>query len=131
MAQIVAYLKFSNNCREAMTFYKECFGGELTFNTVKGTAIEQHMKPEDGQKILHSSLIGNDFSLFASEMTNPTAVGDTIFLWLNCKNEEEIKSIFDKLSVGGIITAEVQPVYWGTFGSITDKFGINWYISEI
>jgi PhnB protein len=131
MAQIVAYLKFSNNCREAMTFYKECFGGELTFNTVKDSPIEQHMKPEDGEKILHSSLIGNDFSLFASEMTNPTAVGDTIFLWLNCKSEEEIKSIFDKLSVDGTITAEVQPVYWGTFGSITDKFGINWYISKI
>ena len=35
MAQILAYLKFDGNCREAMTFYKECFGGKLTFNTVK------------------------------------------------------------------------------------------------
>ncbi len=131
MAQIVAYLKFNNNCREAMTFYKGCFGGELTFNTIKGSALEQHMKPEEGEKILHSSLIANDFLLFASEMTDPTTVGDKIVLWLNCKNEEEINSIFDKLSVGGTITAAVQPVYWGTFGSITDKFGINWYISKI
>ncbi len=132
MAQILAYLKFDGNCREAMAFYKECFGGELTFNTVKGSALEQYMKPEEGQKILHSSLVSEDLKLFASEMTKPTSAGDAIFLWLNCKNEEEIKSIYQKLSRGGKITAELQPAYWGTnFGAVTDKFGINWYISKI
>lgn len=132
MAQILAYLKFDGNCREAMTFYKECFGGELTFNTVKGSAMEQYMKPEDGDKILHSSLVSDDLKLFASEMTKPTTIGDAIFLWLNCKNEDEIKSVFDKLSRGGKITAELQPAYWGSnFGAVTDQFGINWYISKI
>lgn len=132
MAQILAYLKFDGNCREAMTFYKKCFGGELTFNTVKGSPMEQYMKPEEGDKILHSSLIGDDLKLFASEMTKPTLAGDAIFLWLNCKNEDEIKSIFEKLSEGSKITASLQPAYWGSnFGAVTDKFGINWYISKI
>ena len=31
---IHSYLTFSGNCREAMTFYQECFGGTLTFQTV-------------------------------------------------------------------------------------------------
>jgi len=132
MAAIIAYLKFDGNCREAMAFYKECFGGELSFNTVKGSALEQHMKPEEGNKILHSSLISDDFKLFASEMTIPTTVGDAIYLWLNCNNEEEINLIFGKLSVGGKIVNELIPAYWGsTFGAVTDKFGINWYISKI
>lgn len=132
MAQILAYLKFDGNCREAMSFYKECFGGELSFNTVKGSPLEQYMKPGEGDKILHSSLIGGDLKLFASEMTKPTSVGDAIFLWLNCKNEEEIRSVFEKLSKGGKVTAELQPAYWGTnFGAVTDKFGINWYVSKI
>ncbi|HTE32468.1 MAG TPA: VOC family protein [Chryseolinea sp.] len=132
MAQILAYLKFDGNCREAMTFYKECFGGELIFNTVKGSALEQHMKPEEGNKILHSSLINDDFKLFASEMTKPTTTGDAIFLWVNCKDEEEIKSTFEKLSKGGKTATELQPAYWGyDFGAVTDKFGINWYVSKI
>ncbi len=132
MAQILAYLKFDGNCREAMAFYKECFGGELTFNTVKGSPLEQYMKPEEGDKILHSSLINDDLKLFGSEMTKTTTTGDKIFLWLNCKNEEEIKSTFEKLSKGGNISAELQPAYWGaTFGAVTDKFGINWYVSKI
>lgn len=132
MAQILAYLKFNGNCREAMTFYKECFGGELVFNTVKGSPLEQHMKPEEGDKILHSSLISENFTLFASEMTQATTTGDVIFLWVNCKSEEEIKSVFEKLSKGGKISNELVPAYWGSdFGAVTDKFGINWYISKI
>ena len=132
MAEILAYLKFDGNCREAMTFYKGCFGGELSFNTVKGSPLEQYMKPEEADKILHSSLISDDFKLFASEMTKPTSVGDAIFLWVNCKNEEEIKSTFEMLSEGGKVANPLEPAYWGSdFGAVTDKFGINWYISKI
>jgi hypothetical protein len=38
--QINPYLKFNGNCREAMTFYKNCLGGELTLNTVAGSPME-------------------------------------------------------------------------------------------
>ena len=132
MAQINAYLKFDGNCREAMTFYKECFGGELTLNTVKGSPLEGYMKPEDGDKILHSSLISDKLVLFASEMTKPTTVGDAIFLWINTSGDEETKAIFSKLSRDGNVTAELQPAYWGTqFASVTDKYGLNWYISSL
>ena len=34
MAQLNAYLHFQDNCRQAMTFYKDCLGGELTLMTV-------------------------------------------------------------------------------------------------
>src|SRR5579859_5468429 len=128
MAQVNAYLKFDGNCREAMTFYKECFGGELTFNTVKGSALEGYMKPEEGNKILHASLVNDKLVLFASEMTKPTTVGDAIFLWINTNGDEETRQIFSKLSRDGKVTAEMQVAYWGTqFAAVTDKFGLNWY----
>jgi PhnB protein len=70
--------------------------------------------------------------LFASEMTKPTIVGDAIFLWINTGGDEETRSIFSKLAQDGKITAELQMVYWGKeFGAITDKYGINWYVSSI
>ena len=34
MAQLNAYLRFNGKCREAMTFYQACLGGELTIQTV-------------------------------------------------------------------------------------------------
>ena len=30
MPTLNPYLTFNGNCREAMTYYKECLGGELT-----------------------------------------------------------------------------------------------------
>ena len=31
MTHINAYLNFNGNCREAMTFYAECLGGEAIY----------------------------------------------------------------------------------------------------
>ena len=132
MKQIVAYLQFAGNCREAMNFYKECFGGELVFNTVKGSPMEQYMKPEDQDKILHSSLTNGTIQIFASEMAVPKTIGDNVHLWVNCASEAEIETLFNKLSKGGKITIDLMPAYWGaTFGAVTDKYGIQWYVSKM
>jgi len=132
MSQIFGYLQFDGNCREAMNFYKECFGGELVFNTVKGSSMEQYMKPEEGDKILHSSLTNDTLKLFASEMANPKTLGDNIHLWINCESEDEIKAVFEKLARGGNVTIGLGPAYWGaSFGAVTDKFGFHWYVSKI
>ncbi len=132
MAQIIAYLKFENNCREAMSFYKKCFGGELTFQTVTGSAMDSPGIGDEGQKILHSSLISDKVVLFASEMTEPGEELNSTYLWVNCNNDKEIRSIFAGLSEGGTITAELQHAYWGaTFSAVNDKFGIKWYISTL
>jgi PhnB protein len=42
MTTINAYLTFNGNCRQAMTFYRECLGGELTLQAVKGSPMEGH-----------------------------------------------------------------------------------------
>jgi PhnB protein len=34
MTQINGYLHFNGDCREAMTFYRECLGGELSLQTI-------------------------------------------------------------------------------------------------
>jgi PhnB protein len=34
MTEINPYLNFNGSCREAMNFYKECLGGELTLMAV-------------------------------------------------------------------------------------------------
>ena len=44
MTQINAHLTFNGNCHEAMTFYKECFGGELSMQTLAGTLTDKFEK---------------------------------------------------------------------------------------
>src|SRR5688572_8621698 len=132
MTQINAYLNFNGNCHEAMTFYKECLGGELTVQTVEGSPIETQCPPAMKHQVLHASLLKDSLVLMASDMTGPDGFikGNTISLSLNCSSEKEIETFFTKLSSGGQITHPLEKEFWGaTFGVLTDKYGIRWMLN--
>lgn len=132
MAQISAYLNFNGNCQEAMLFYKECLGGELTVQTVEGSPIENECPPALKHLVLHASLLKDNLVLMASDMIGPDGFvpGNTISLSLNCSSQKEITGIFSKLSFGGQITHPLEKQFWGaTFGVLTDKYGIRWLLN--
>ena len=132
MAQINAYLNFNGNCREAMTFYKDCLGGELTIQTVEGSPVEAQCPFSMRNQILHASLLKDSLVLMASDMVGPDGFikGNTISLSLNCRSEIEINTFFSKLSAGGQITHPLEKEFWGaTFGVLTDKYGIRWMLN--
>jgi len=129
MTQIYAYLHFDGNCREAMTFYKECIGGELSLQTIEGSPIEAECAEAMKDKILHSSLSKNGLLVMATDCGIPGGVvrGNNIALSVNCSSEEEINTFYNKLSADGVIIDPLKTQFWGAiFGVITDKFGIRW-----
>ena len=130
MTTINAYLTFNGNCREAMTFYKECLGGELNLLTVKGSPMETQWPKEVHNKILHSTLEKGNLVLLGSDMVEPQglSMGNNISLSLICSSNEEIELFFNKLSVGGKIKYPPHNFYGGKIGGIIDKFGINWML---
>ena len=128
MTLINAYINFDGNCREAMSFYKDCLGGELNMQTVEGSPIESQCPPEIKHHILHASLMKDDLILMGSDMQEPGGFtkGNNIALSLSCSSDEEIKTFFSKLSEGGKISHNLMQSFWGaTFGVLTDKFGIR------
>ena len=49
---------------------------------------------------------------------------------INCSTEEEIRSIYEKLSIGGEIIYALDTSFWGAlYGELTDKFGNNWMLN--
>ena len=60
MTQINAYLSFNGGCREAMNFYKECQGRELTLQTAEGTPMEAQCAGALKDQIMH----GSDYACF-------------------------------------------------------------------
>ena len=132
MTQINAYINFSGNCREAMTFYKECLGGELTLQTVGGSPIEAQCPAGMKDDILHATLTKGVLLLMGSDMVGPGGLvkGNNIALSLNCSSEEEINTFFSKLSESGNIIDPLKVQFWGAmFGVLTDKFGIRWMLN--
>jgi PhnB protein len=125
---INAYFNFNDKCREAMTFYKECFGGELTLQTVGESPMAAQMPPHLKDAILHSSLTSGDITIMGSDMNrNALVEGNTVQLCITCKSEEDLNSLFANLSAGGKVTSPIADMPWGAkFGSLTDKYGENW-----
>ena len=52
MTQLNAYIHFNGNCREAMEFYKNCFGGNLQISTFAGSPMESQVPPALKDKII-------------------------------------------------------------------------------
>jgi PhnB protein len=129
MTQINAYLNFNGNCREAMSFYQECLGGELSLQPVEGTPMESQCPAAMKHHILHSSLAKNGLLLMGSDMTGPEGYvkGNTMSLSLSCSSEDEINTFFTNLSEGGQVIHPLVEQFWGAiFGVLTDKYGVRW-----
>ena len=132
MTQIHSYLTFSGNCREAMTFYKECLGGELSLQTIGDSPMWDDMPPQMKDCILHSTLTKGALVLQASDMVQQTGLvkGNTVSLSLNCSSEEEIKTYYEKLSADGEVNHPITDTHWGAkFGTLVDKYGNNWLLN--
>ena len=127
MKEVNVYLGFAGKCREAMTFYKKCIGGELEFNTVGDSPMAEQM-PDQKDQILHSTLVKDSVTIMGTDMTrNKPVEGNTVAICVQCSSAEEIQSFFSKLSEGGIVYDPLKEQFWGdTFGGLTDKFGKNW-----
>lgn len=132
MAQLNPFLRFNDSkCREAMEFYKECFGGEISFMTVKDSPMAKDMPADKQELIMHAELTKGDFVFYGSDMMRDTAVvGDNVGMSLNCDSEKEMRDIFAKLSEGGEVFMEIEDAFWGAlFGMVTDKYGIEWMLN--
>ena len=125
------YLSFKDNTREAMEFYRGVFGGELRLNTFKELHASQD--PSEDNMIMHSVLeADNGISFMASDTPSRMEyrAGTNMSMSLSGDNEAELKSYFEKLSVGGIVIMPLEKAMWGdSFGMFTDKFGVQWLVN--
>lgn len=114
-----------------MEFYKDCFGGELQFMTVKDGPMAAEVPEESHGLIMHSTLRNNGWTLVGSDMMRDRATaGDQVGIMVDFKNESEMRAVFDKLAVGGEVFMPVEDAFWGAFfGVLTDKYGVEWSLN--
>ncbi len=133
MVQLNPFLRFNDGkCREAMNFYKECFGGgDLTFMTAGESPMAKDMPAEKHGFIMHAELKRDSFIFYGSDMMRDTAViGDNVGMALNCESEDEIRTLFVKLSAGGEVFMPIEDAFWGAlFGVVIDKYGVEWMLN--
>ena len=129
MTTLSTYILFDGNCRQAMDFYKSCFGGELAQTSV-GESPMKNMFPEAmHQKIVNAKLVAKNVDISASDWLHPgqTPVkGNMVCLYLTGGKPAQLKVLFDKLSAEADVTDPLKQEVFGMYGALNDKFGIRW-----
>jgi PhnB protein len=130
MKEVVTYLSFDGNCRDAMEFYKECFGAELylmPFSEAPGDLAKEAKEAPD--RILHATLTAGSTLLMAADTLPgmPLRQGNNFSVIIQCESLEETERLFTALGENGKVTMPLQETFWAArFGTLTDRFGINW-----
>src|SRR5690606_34891613 len=103
MTQLISYLTFNGNCREAMTFYHNCLGGELYLQTVRDSPVAHELPERMKDCILHASLQKENLRLMGTDMVGESGLqrGNTVSLLLACQSEHELHRYYKELSKGG------------------------------
>ena len=127
MTGLTPYLSFPGTARQALTFYREVFGGELVLNTLADFGRDDG----PGDAVAHGVLQG-PVELFASD----AAVGDptlhiegVLFSLLGTAEPSTLQAWFAALCDGGSNIDPLQLRAWGDHdGQVTDRFGVRWLV---
>ncbi|CAM3880044.1 VOC family protein [Kibdelosporangium persicum] len=123
------YISFNGDARQAMEFYASVLGGELDLRTFGEFGMAD--TPQADQ-IMHGQLeTPSGYTLMASDTPpgmeyNP---GTNVTISLS-GDDPELREYFAKLAEGGTVTVPLEKQMWGDeFGSLVDRFGINWMVN--
>jgi PhnB protein len=134
MLHATPFLLFDGNCAEAMTFYQNCLGGELTLTKVGDTPMKEQFPEEKHNRIIYAQLKSDAIDFSATDwMASPTLdpkQGNTFSIYITGETYDELKTVFDKLSVGADKNKrtfmELNNAPFGIYGQFTDKYSVSW-----
>ena len=130
-SRLTPYLNFDGQTAEAMTFYRDVLGGELTITRFGDFGETGPGVDPDGT--MHAQLeTPAGFSLMASDMPpgQPIERGNNFSVSLFGDDEAELRGYFDGLAEGGTVAMPLEKQMWGdVFGMVVDKFGTAWMVN--
>jgi PhnB protein len=136
--KIHVYLNFENKTEEAFRFYEKVLGGKLSEFYRFGTMPPQggfELTPEQKNLVMHVGLALPDGQMImGSDMLpgmGPKRVeGNSFSISVHPDSRHEADRIFNTLADGGKISVPISDQFWGDyFGSLTDRFGVNWMVN--
>ncbi len=137
MSKLNSYLNFQGTAEEAFNFYKSVFGGEfpgvMRFKDMPEFPGKDKLSEEDLNKMMHVSLNIGDNTLMGTDMLESLGQhlkpGNNITLSMHPDSKEEADKIYASLSEGGKAHQPMTQMFWGYWGMLTDKFGIQWMVN--
>jgi len=125
------YLFFEGRCDEAIEFYRQALGAEVTMlMRFKDSPDPAMAAPGAGDKVMHAVLRIGDTAVFASDgrsQGSPRFEG--FALSLTARDEAEADRLFAALAKGGQVHMPLTKTFFSPrFGMVADRFGVSWMV---
>ncbi|MEV7640734.1 MULTISPECIES: VOC family protein [Actinomycetes] len=128
---LTPYLRFAGDAKEAMEFYHQVLGGELSMMTFQEGMNDNN--PAVADQIMHSSLfVERGLHFMASDTPPEMDVRGNGVIALSSDgtagaDAETLTRWWEGLGEGGQINMPLERAPWGdSFGELRDKFGVVW-----
>ena len=133
--KVQAYVTFSGRCEEALAFYKQSMGAEVTSLMRWKDSPDTAMKSPPGfeEKIMHAAFRIGETELMADDgMGEKAAAFKGMTLVIGVADDAEAKRVFAALGAGGNVQMPLMKTFWSSsFGMLTDKFGVPWMLNVV
>jgi PhnB protein len=131
--KVQAYISFGGRCEEALEFYKQSIGAEVTSLMRWKESPDAAMKPPPGyeEKVMNAAFRIGETPLMADDGMGPKqAEFKGMSLVIEVADDAEAKRVFTALGEGGNVTMPLMKTFWtSSFGMLTDKFGVPWMLN--
>lgn len=129
--QVEPYLFFDGRCEEALKFYQQALGAEVTGLLRYRESPQPEEVPAGAEdKIMHALFrLGNSTVMVSDDCTgHPTFQG--FALTLSVAEPAEAEGLFNALADGGRVQMPLAKTFWSPlFGMVADRFGVLWMVT--
>ena len=127
MTAPLVYLSFPGTAREALGFYADVFGGDLSLHSYEEFGRTDGPPDAVAHGVLHGvvALAGSD----APEGAQTVRLEGLLLSLLGTAQPALLHEWFEKLSIGGSRIDPLTQRPWGAWdGQVTDRHGLRWLI---
>ncbi len=128
------YLFFDGRCEEALMFYRDVLGAEITALMRFGESPEPPppgmLPPGSENKVMHANLRIGDSMVMASDGGCTNKAGFEGFsLSITAADDAEAERLFAALAEGGQISMPMGKTFFASrFGMLADRYGVGWMV---
>jgi PhnB protein len=132
--RVEPYLFFEGRCEEAIEFYRQALGAEVTalirYKESPEPPPPGKVPPGSENKVMHSNLrIGETMVMASDGFCGGKPSFQGFSLSVTAPNEAEAKRWFAALADGGQVQMPLGKTFFSPcFGMVADRFGVSWMI---
>ena len=132
--QVQPYLFFEGRCEEALAFYREALGAEVTalmrFKDSPDPIPPGMIPPGAESRVMHASFKVGETEILASDgRCGGQAVFGGFSLTVTVPDEATADRVFTALAEGGEVRMPLGRTFFSPrFGMVADRFGVSWMV---